>query len=198
MLKQTINYYEQRDKKAIWVKIDSQNLKFASTVHELGLEIHHGNKGYINFYKWLDKSQENKIPGYCTHYIGCGSIVINNRNEVLVVLENFGFRKDLWGVPGGLCDENEIIHDCAIRELKEETGLDAEFSDLLFIREVLPSKFNRADIYFGFLLKLKDENQEIILDTQELQCYKWLPLEKIPEFIENSNIVATQIDVLNQ
>lgn len=36
--------------------------------------------------------------------------------------ESFGGRKGLWGIPGGLCDNNELIHEAAVRELYEETG----------------------------------------------------------------------------
>ena len=39
-----------------------------------------------------------------------------------MVQEAFGGRKESWGVPGGLCDNNELLHNAAIRELKEETG----------------------------------------------------------------------------
>lgn len=45
-----------------------------------------------------------------------------------------------------------IIFACII------IGVDGTYYDLLFNREVLPSKFNRPDIYYGFLVKMKDEN----------------------------------------
>lgn len=40
-----------------------------------------------------------------------------------------------WGFPGGKSDEGEFITSCALRELKEETGLIALHMDLMDVRD---------------------------------------------------------------
>lgn len=62
----------------------------------------------------------------------------------------------MWGIPGGLVDDEELITEAAKREVYEETGLEAEPYDMLLFREMLNSKFGKADLYFVILMKLKN------------------------------------------
>ena len=41
-----------------------------SFVFQLGFEFHHTKKDYLFMTKWLPKDEENKLPGYTTHYVG--------------------------------------------------------------------------------------------------------------------------------
>ena len=34
---------------------------------------------------WLLEDRPSKLPNYATHYVGVGGIVINNKNEILLV-----------------------------------------------------------------------------------------------------------------
>ncbi|HTQ63154.1 MAG TPA: NUDIX domain-containing protein [Puia sp.] len=47
-----------------------------------------------------------------------GGIVINERNEILIL-----FRRSKWELPKGHLEKGESFEDCALREVKEETGL---------------------------------------------------------------------------
>jgi 8-oxo-dGTP pyrophosphatase MutT (NUDIX family) len=47
-----------------------------------------------------------------------GGLVKNNEDKVLMI-----FRRGKWDLPKGKLDKGEKIEDCAIREVKEETGL---------------------------------------------------------------------------
>ena len=46
-------------------------------------------------------------------------------NVVLIKRKNDPF-KDSWALPGGFLNEGETLAECAVRELKEETGIDAK------------------------------------------------------------------------
>lgn len=48
-----------------------------------------------------------------------GGLVLNQREELLLI-----YRRGHWDLPKGKLDEGESIEECALREVKEETGLE--------------------------------------------------------------------------
>ncbi|MBS1591312.1 MAG: NUDIX domain-containing protein, partial [Bacteroidetes bacterium] len=50
--------------------------------------------------------------------IAAGGLVYNERGELLMI-----YRRGKWDLPKGKLDEGETIEMCAVREVKEETGL---------------------------------------------------------------------------
>jgi ADP-ribose pyrophosphatase YjhB (NUDIX family) len=50
--------------------------------------------------------------------MAAGGIVENENGEILLI-----YRKKHWDLPKGKLDENENLEECAVREVKEETGL---------------------------------------------------------------------------
>jgi 8-oxo-dGTP pyrophosphatase MutT (NUDIX family) len=56
--------------------------------------------------------------------------VINDRGEILVIHRT---DNDNWALPGGAQDLGESLVDTAVRETKEETGVDCEVTGLIGI-----------------------------------------------------------------
>jgi 8-oxo-dGTP pyrophosphatase MutT (NUDIX family) len=50
--------------------------------------------------------------------IAAGGLVQNNEGSFLLI-----FRRGFWDLPKGKLDARELIPECAIREVREETGL---------------------------------------------------------------------------
>jgi 8-oxo-dGTP diphosphatase len=68
----------------------------------------------------------------------CGaSAAILRGPEVLLVQRAKGPLSGLWSLPGGHIEPGELAREAALREVREETGLDAELGGLLDIHEVL-------------------------------------------------------------
>ncbi len=60
----------------------------------------------------------------------------NNDREILLVKHRKGSRQ-YWVLPGGRLEYGETFHECAVRELKEETGLEVSVERFLFMSEAI-------------------------------------------------------------
>jgi 8-oxo-dGTP diphosphatase len=56
------------------------------------------------------------------HFVSAAAIVINENNEILLIK---GPHRG-WEMPGGVVEEGESLSQAAIRETKEESGVDIE------------------------------------------------------------------------
>ena len=66
------------------------------------------------------------------------AIIKNEAGKILLTRRNIEPFKGQWCLPGGHIDENEKTLDAAVREAKEETGLDFEAEFLFYADEVIP------------------------------------------------------------
>lgn len=75
---------------------------------------------------------------FATSTIGVGGFVLNDKNELLVVAEKFNPvdpSRRVFKLPGGYVNAGESIIDAAIREIKEECGIDTEFISVSAFRQ---------------------------------------------------------------
>ncbi|UOQ87477.1 NUDIX hydrolase [Gracilibacillus salinarum] len=56
------------------------------------------------------------------HIVSAASVIRNDKNEILLIKGP----KRGWEMPGGQVEEGESLQDAAIRETKEESGIDVE------------------------------------------------------------------------
>lgn len=75
------------------------------------------------------------VPKYRT---GVALVCLDSSGRVLLLRHVFHPTKP-WGLPGGWLDRDESPAECALRELREETGLEAELGSVLHVsREYKP------------------------------------------------------------
>ena len=106
-----------------------------------------------------------------------GTLVVNEKGDVLIV------RSHKWGdkytVPGGHIELGERAEDAIRREVKEETGLDAEPVELLIVQQAIyPKDFHKHEHYIFMDYVLKARSSRVELDGRELQDYVWVKPEE--------------------
>jgi len=90
--------------------------------------------------------------------LSCGVLIIDEKENILML---HATGQAHWDLPKGTQDAGESPLDTAIRELKEETGIDAKPSELI---ELGWYEYNRFKDLFMFLLPVSD------IDVTKLKC----------------------------
>ncbi len=78
-------------------------------------------------------------------------------------------------MPGGALLAGEHISTAVIREVKEETGVDAKFESIVCLRHWHGYRYGKSDIYF--VCRLSALSTEITMDSGEISECLWIPLE---------------------
>ena len=107
------------------------------------------------------KIQKRPVPTIPTTRISV--IVVTEDARILLVKHRKGSRQ-YWVLPGGRLEYGETFEECAVRELKEETGLDVAVKEIVFLSEAIAPDRSRhiVNVYMtadvvGGVLKVGDE-----------------------------------------
>jgi 8-oxo-dGTP pyrophosphatase MutT (NUDIX family) len=69
------------------------------------------------------------IDSHITHVkVGVGVTILDDRGRILLEKRS---DNGTWGLPGGGIEPGESVYETALREVKEETGLDIEITGLV-------------------------------------------------------------------
>jgi 8-oxo-dGTP pyrophosphatase MutT (NUDIX family) len=123
--------------------------------------------------------------------ISAAIIIISSDMKALIIQRNpHDTFPNKWTVPGGKIkdkDGNFANDFCyypaefsAIREVKEETGIEIKVEDLQFLCTLYLKEINRFIISFYALSNKKSENIEISL--KDNQSYSWIESNEIKDY----------------
>ena len=170
-------------RRGVWMSVPIAQAGAIPAAAAHGFKFHHAEGDKAMLLNWLPEDVPSPVPDFATTVIGAGGLTLNARNEVLVIKEARAPNPRVqgsWKLPGGLLDLGEELRDGVVREVREETGVEASFRSLLAMRHQHGAAFGRGDIYAVCLLEPLTE--EIIPDAVgEVSECRWLPL---PEYVE--------------
>lgn len=94
---------------------------------------------------------------------------------------------NMWSLTAGAVDTGETSEEGAIREAKEEIGVDIYKDDMELILS-----FRRLHTFLDVWLVRKDiDLKDIVMQEEEVQEVKWVTKEELEEMIENDEVAGT-------
>ena len=113
--------------------------------------------------------------------IVASSALVEKNGKILLVKRRFQPHPGWWALPGGIVEYGETVEETAIREIKEETGVDIEIKKLLgvydlIIRDEISGKIEKQYAIVCFICECKDEGK--IKPNYEVLDAKWFNPEE--------------------
>jgi 8-oxo-dGTP pyrophosphatase MutT (NUDIX family) len=112
-------------------------------------------------------------------------VIVRRGDEVLLLLRaDTGYMDGYWAVPAGHVERGESVVAAAVRELKEEVGLDVDAADLVPVTAMHRTGGNgdpideRVDFFF---VTEKWSGEPRLMEPDKAAGLDWYPLDKLPE-----------------
>lgn len=102
--------------------------------------------------------------------------------------------QEYWDIPGGSAETGELPKDAAVRETKEETGLDIIPLKVIQEDSRLDEIKNKVYVRLVYTCKLISDINDIVLQEEEHTEYKFI---KSLDELEGEKITPFVIDLFN-
>jgi len=151
-----------------------------SMIHEMRQEkVHVG----IYYHKNLEELKKAFLKKFVL-VKAAGGLVRNEKNELLVM-----FRRNKWDLPKGKLDPGESLEECALREVKEETGI----QKLQLIKPLVVTyhTYDESGKHIlkethWFAMKTKSNERLVPQTGEDITEVRWAHTDEIPKLLKNS------------
>jgi 8-oxo-dGTP diphosphatase len=121
--------------------------------------------------------------------------LLERDGKFLLVNAKIGVPKGLWNLPAGRVGEGETIEETAVREVKEETGLDVKIQGIVGVYHRLKNKYGNNMIRVNFRMEIL--GGELNPPEDEISEAGWFSLEEIKAMPDSGFAFATKECVLD-
>lgn len=115
-----------------------------------------------------------------------GGAILDDNNRVLLQKRT---DKDCWSFPGGVMDLGESFEETAVREVKEETGLEVTVQDLIGIYSKYSDEYKNGDKSQPVLIFFKCTiiGGELCCDDEETSRLEYFDLNDKPKLLNKQH-----------
>ncbi|KAL2858323.1 NUDIX hydrolase domain-like protein [Aspergillus pseudodeflectus] len=111
--------------------------------------------------------------------VGVAVFALNSKNEFVLGQRMGSHGAGTWALPGGHLEFNESFEECALREVKEETGLD--ISDIQFLtatNDIMPDDGKHyVTVFVG--ARVAEGAEPEILEPNKCAEWRWVAWEEL-------------------
>ena len=126
--------------------------------------------------EWMDNIGEG-IPGYVTPKVAIGAIVGNDAGEILLVKR---VPSGVWLYPTGWADVGYSAAEVVVKEVREETGIEAEPVQLLGVVDGMRMGFTKFGMYM-LLFHCRATGGELNPHPLETDGCGWFAKDQLPQ-----------------
>ena len=182
-LDRSLDEWKRGGRRGVWIQIPASRPELIAAVLGRGFGFHHAEPSYLMVNKWLPGG-ESPLPANASHSVGVGVICVNSDDQILVVQEASGpaaLRQSktgtaFWKLPTGLVNQGEDLCAAAVRETREETGIDVDFVQLASIRDGHKALHGKDNLFCVCIVKPR--TSKIRVQTSELADARWMPVDE--------------------
>jgi 8-oxo-dGTP pyrophosphatase MutT (NUDIX family) len=172
-LQTSLETWREAGRRLVWLDVPLRLAPLIPVATQAGFFFHHANEANAVLVCRLVEGAF--VPTHATHYIGVGGVVLNDRQELLVVCERHRrTAQPYYKLPGGALQPGEHLVDAVLREVLEETGVKTRFETLVCFRHWHGYRFGKSDIYF--VCRLSPLSEDLTMQAEELDECLWMPV----------------------
>lgn len=108
------------------------------------------------------------------------TLLVNEEGTKILMVKNSG--RNSWTLPGGTVEQNETLEMAAIREAKEETGLDVEIKGVVAVNEGMFTELKQHVVFVTFRGVVTGGKMEIVR-PDEILAVDWIDVLQADELM---------------
>lgn len=171
-LSELTHFAVTENKNLIWLTLPIDKSHLIKSATDLGFVFHNCLESELTLIRKAPST--TFVPFIPTHTLGAGAIVCNQHQQILVIKEH-GMKG--YKLPGGHIELGECIESAIVREVLEETGIEATFGSIVGFTTKHPFQFGKSNLYF--VCRLTPLSERIcIQDTDEIADAKWVSISE--------------------
>lgn len=113
-------------------------------------------------------------------------LLFDELEQKVLMVKNKGTGASYYTLPGGAVEKGETLKEAAVREVKEETGLDVQVDGVFSIGEAFFEERGHHAIFFTFVGKIIGGEINISY-PEEIEEVTWMDLTQAEKYIHITN-----------
>ncbi|KAA0964891.1 NUDIX hydrolase [Sporosarcina sp. ANT_H38] len=109
-------------------------------------------------------------------------LLFDKHDRDVLMVKNIGVGSSYYTLPGGAVEKGETLEEAAIREVKEETGLEVQIDGIFTVSEAFFKERGHHTILFTFHGKIIGGEINISY-PEEIEEITWMPAEVAEKYI---------------